>query len=194
MNYYRWYEKDGTCKVICMRCFLTVGVARGLMDLKRLEALHECSRVTVRNNMLVIPASQRTRRQLLASPLARVRDLVRLTEHQSLRMLAACLGIVLLLYVFPTAIELAASQHLTAWFAIILPGDILGCLCLVVLFRMYRTGIALYLLLTVCESYLYKSNLVPESLLVWLVDAVPTIVVAAVVLRFWRKAAGPVLA
>lgn len=194
MNYYHWYERDGTCKVICMRCFLTVGVAHGLMDLKRLEALHACSRATARNNLITMPARQDVRTRLLASTLTRLRAWIDLAGHQSLNMLAVSLGIVLLLYVLPTIIELAVSQHLNAWLAIILPGDILGCVCLVVLFKMYRTGIALYLLLTVCESCLYLSNLVPESLLVWLVDAVPTIVVTAVVVRLWRKAASPVLA
>lgn len=190
MNYYHWYEKDGTCKIICTRCFLTVGVARGYADLKRIEAVHECSRATIRNNVLTMPARQDVRSRFLALARTRGKDLPGL---QNRNILAVFLEIVLLFYLFPTIIELVASQHLNAWLAIILPGDIFGCLCLVVLFKMYRTGIALYLSLTVCESCLYMYNLVPGSLLVWLVDAVPTIVVTAVIFRLWRKATGPVL-
>ena len=193
MNYYRCYEKDGTCKVICTRCFLTLGVAHGVADLKRLEALHKCGWEPLRNNGCAIPACQRHKIWPLSA--SRIQPLFKTSgQRESLNALVMFAAAVLLLYVLPTAVELAASRHLNTWFAIIVPGDILGCVCLALLFKMYKTGAALYLFLTACESYLYMRNVISASLLVWLVDAIPTIVVTALILRQRRKTFAPVLA
>jgi hypothetical protein len=93
------------------------------------------------------------------------------------------LSIATLLYAVPTVLELLAAQRLDPWFGVILPGDIIGCALLVAVFRMHRTGLSLYLLLTACEGSLYAFHIVTANALPWMVDIVPTLAVTAIILR-----------
>jgi hypothetical protein len=93
----------------------------------------------------------------------------------------ALLLIVSLLYVLPSVIELLATRHLNPWLAVILPGDIAGCAWLFGVFKMQRTGLILYLLLTACEGCLYVSNIVSVGALIWITDLVPTLIAAGII-------------
>ena len=93
----------------------------------------------------------------------------------------ALLLIVSLLYVLPTVIKLLAARHLNPWLAIILPGDLAGCAWLFGVFKMQKTGLILYLLLTACEGCLYVSNTVSADALIWIADVVPTLIVAGII-------------
>lgn len=77
-------------------------------------------------------------------------------------------------------IKLLAARHLNPWLAIILPGDIAGCAWLFGVFKMQKTGLILYLLLTACEGCLYVSNIVSADALIWIADLVPTLIVAGI--------------
>lgn len=90
---------------------------------------------------------------------------------------------VLLLYAIPTVFELAATKHFNPWLAVILPGDAIGCACLVIAFRMPKLGLALYLLLTICEAALYRSGIVAARDLIWIVDLIPTLTVGCLIMR-----------
>jgi hypothetical protein len=48
---------------------------------------------------------------------------------------------------------------------------------------MRRTGLYLYLVLTACEGSLYAFHVVRANALLWMVDIVPTLAVAAIILR-----------
>ena len=91
-------------------------------------------------------------------------------------------SVVILLYALPTAVELAAVQHLNPWLAVIFPGDLIGCAWLVAIFKLRRTGWFLYLALTACESCLYVSHFMTANALVWVVDLVPTLAVLGMIL------------
>ncbi len=56
-------------------------------------------------------------------------------------------------------------------------------MCLIAVFKMRRAGLFLYLFLTACESGLYAFHIVAASALLWIVDLVPTLVVAGIILR-----------
>ena len=83
------------------------------------------------------------------------------------------------LYALPTAIELLAIWHLSPWIVAVLFGDLTGCTYMATVLKMPRTGVLLYLTLTVCEGLLYMSHRIPPTLLVWIVDLVPAIVTAS---------------
>lgn len=182
MNYYRRYDEDGNCEVICTRCFATVGVASGSNAARRMEALHVCRKKTDREESNVIPIN----RDAGGSPEAAMSGGGFFPFSAKLKDLNAWVlfpAVVLLLYALPTVLELAATKHFNPWFAVILPGDAVGCAFLITVFKRPRTGIILYLLLTICEAALYEFHLVPVGDLIWIVDVVPTLVVSYLVLR-----------
>lgn len=183
MNYYRRYDENGNCEVICTRCFATVGIAGGFSDARKIEALHLCGRKTNQDAPKIIsidsavgrpPASFSNPVERMFGPSGKLKNL----NTWILFLLA-----VLFLYAIPTVFELAATKHFNPWLAVILPGDAIGCACLITGFRMPRTGFALYLLLTICEAALYGSKVVATRDLIWLVDLVPTITVACLIMR-----------
>jgi hypothetical protein len=88
----------------------------------------------------------------------------------------AYVTIVFFAYALPTAVEFIATQHFNPWIASILPGDIVGCLCLAAIFKLRRTAVLLYLTLTVLEALFFQLDLVSAHALIWIVDLVPTLV------------------
>jgi hypothetical protein len=179
MNYYRRYKEDGTCEVVCTGCFHTLGVANGLAAVREIESQHQCARKAVSaTNCEMLPQDDRSRLSLsrLIPFFGRMRHL----RRTNLTILL--FSIVILSYALPTVIESLAAQHLSPWLAVILPGDLAGCICLAIMFRMRNVGVLLYLLLTICESYLYLSHVVSVNTLVWITDLVPTFTVILVAL------------
>lgn len=94
-------------------------------------------------------------------------------------------------YGLPTIIELLAAQDAHLGIAIILFGDVIGCACLVTFLEMPVFGVALYILLTLCEAWLYFTHAISAGHLVWFADLVPAAIVALRIARM-RSAAHPV--
>jgi len=176
MNYHRRFSEDGACEIICIGCFETIGIAKSGAAAKEIEAQHVCGKKPI----LTIPANSGPATALkFIEPVARIPAIAR-----GLHLLGTLLAAGLFLYALPTELEWVASHHVNSWFAIILPGDLTGCVCLAVAFRMRRTGVLLYVLLTACEAFLYSARVVSADALLWVVDLVPTLVVAcAIALR-----------
>lgn len=183
MNYYRRYDENGNCEVICMRCFATVGIANGLSAARKIEALHVCGRSTDHDLPKVIPIDTGVSglSRLILNPVERMFGPSGKLKNLNTWMLF--LLAVLLLYAIPTVFELAATKHFNPWLAVILPGDAIGCACLVIAFRMPKLGLALYLLLTICEAALYRSGIVAARDLIWIVDLIPTLTVGCLIMR-----------
>ena len=76
-------------------------------------------------------------------------------------------------------IEAGAAVYLGPWSAFIMFGNVAGCACLFVLFKHRTMSIVLYLLLAVCESFLYATRIVSPHLLLWITDSVPTLIAVA---------------
>jgi uncharacterized membrane protein YgdD (TMEM256/DUF423 family) len=170
MNYHRRYHEDGSCEVICTRCFLTLGLAKQHRAAQEIETQHVCGRTTGKELSRIHANAERL---VFVIP-GRLRQL-------NIALLLLIVGVVL--YALPTMVELAAAEHVSPWVATVLFGDFTGCACLAAVFKMRRTGLLFYLLLTGCEGALYASHTLSANALVWLVDLVPTLVVAGKIAR-----------
>jgi hypothetical protein len=173
IHFYRRYDPDGRCKVICMQCFQTLGTAWDRHSLEEMEAAHVCAfwregapSAAVRRGMREVRAE---------APLLR--------EALQLQTFPLVLLTVLALYLLPTALEFAASYALNPWLAVILPGDLIGCAVLAGLLRMPRTAVILYVLLTAVESFSYAVSGTVVSGLCWFADLIPMLIVLILVLR-----------
>lgn len=173
IHFYRRYDSDGRCKVICMQCFQTLGMAWDRQSLEEMESGHACA-------FWREGAPDAVPRELKKPGRTEVRLL-----RGALRMDAWALIplMVLALYAVPTALELAARQMLNPWLAVILPGDLIGCAVLAGLLRRPRTGLLLYFLLTLVEGVFYLGGAARPHELAWFADLVPTVLVVTLMLR-----------
>jgi hypothetical protein len=176
MEYFRRYNPDGSCVVICLRCFATIGAAGNVSAALTLENVHKCVRHPIADkNQVSTPILRgvETSRENLSS-----RFLKSAARLQMPYTLLFFLAIFLLLYAFPTVIELAAVRWAVPAIGIVLFGDLVGCACLATILRAPVVAGALYLLLTVCEFWLHSTGVVRRVLLPWILDLVPALVVA----------------
>ena len=103
-------------------------------------------------------------------------------------------AVLVLLYAFPTMVELAAERWAVPAIGIVLFGDLTGCACLATILRQPVVAGALYFSLTLCELWLHSSGAIRSVLLPWILDLVPTLVVAGeVVWMRLHRATSPLL-
>lgn len=184
MYYHRRSHEDGSCEIICTRCFLTVGTARGLAAIKALESQHTCPAPASINQPL------RQLQQKVTDP--KSNWLSRYSSRlASLPIPLLLIAVALLLYVIPTAVEIVLSVEVGPWLASIILGDFVACAFIFAFFKMRRTGVILYLLLTISKIWLFSAHLIPASSLPWMTDAVPVLIVIgkAASLRMHAQAA-----
>ncbi|HEV2273924.1 MAG TPA: hypothetical protein VGR96_07145 [Acidobacteriaceae bacterium] len=177
MDYHCRYREDGTCEVICTRCFLTLGVADGLASVREIEASHICAgRSPLPLNGLDSPVF--SARQGPASAHSACASSRSVGEQSISLLLLYFLSLTGVLYATPTIVEIVLIRHISPWFAGIVLGDALGSALLYGVFKMRRSAILLYLVLTVIESCLYGFQIVSADALPWITDLVPAVVVA----------------
>lgn len=175
MKYFRRYNSDESCKIICLQCFATIGTAKNSTDALDLEHQHVCSGPHV-----VRPDQQSTGnfRVIQTSDPAVSGSLLDFAAHLRMPDMALLLvTILLLLYGLPSVIEFAALYWRISAVGIIVFGDVAGCACLATILRMPATGVTLYLALLVCEIGLQSTGALPRPLLPWILDLLPTIAV-----------------
>ena len=175
MEYFRRYNPDGSCVVICLRCFATVGTAGSVSAALTIESVHECTRHPIAD-----PKQAST--GILSGVETSLGDLSSRFLRSAARLQMPYtplffLAIFVLLYAFPTAVELAAVRWAVPAIGIVLFGDLVGCACLATILRAPVVAGALYLLLTVCELWLHSSGAVRRVFLPWILDVVPALVV-----------------
>lgn len=186
LRFYHRYNEDGSCKVICMDCYATLGTASDRDEVAQLEAVHTCREWK--------RAAERIAGETATIPLREEGTADSWTLSGPERVLArlhpALLAglVALLLYALPTALEIAARSHVNTWLAVIVPGDVAGCVVLGWLAKMPRTAIALYLLLTACEGCWHLARVTHGVAMAWFVDLIPAIVVMCVMVRRGRRA------
>ena len=183
LRFYRRYYEDGSCKVICMDCYDTLGTGENRHDVARMEARHVCSHA-----LLPADAAKKNLRAYLLAGVDRVRD----AEQWMARLHPALLAILLIvvLYGIPTILEILARQEVNTWVAVILPGNILGCMVLIAILRMPRTGLGIYLALAACECWLHVTHIMRGVTMAWIVDLVPTLVVLILLIVRLPKGGG----
>ncbi len=176
MEYFRRYDPDGSCVVICLRCFAAIGTAGNVSGALTLENAHECTRHPIADQKQASPgimSSVETSRVDLSSSFLRAAARLQM-PYTPLFFLA----IFVLLYAFPTAVEFAAVSYAVPAIGIVLFGDLVGCACLATILRAPVVASALYLSLSFCELWLHSSGVVRRVFLPWILDLVPTLVVA----------------
>ena len=100
--------------------------------------------------------------------------------------MAAC---VLLSYVIPTWIERLLVGRIGPFWAFVMIGDVAGCALIGALTR-WRIGIVLYLMLDVVETVLFRTHIVSPTAMMWLADAVPTLLLSLLAIMVVRVRGG----
>jgi len=179
MNFYYRSLPDGQREVVCTRCFLTVGAAWEIDEIRRIENTHQCRAVRASAAAPQPPVNPGPR---VPPQLQALRAAVepRLKSHLARNFLLV-FAAALLLYLVPTLFEFTALRSWNPWIAVVIPGDLAGCLCLAVVFRKVRAGIALYFLLTAIEAGCYWFQIMSPGVLLWVTDLVPTLMVSAII-------------
>lgn len=178
-HFYRRYDPDGRCKVICMHCFQTLGTAWDRHSLEEMESAHLCAYW-----MEGAPSPHVRVNRGLPSEAPMLRSLLHIPTGL-LVLLTVMVG-----YALPTALEMAARHALNVWLAVILPGDLVGCAMLAGLLRKPRTALLLYLLLTAIEAICHAAGVARGRQLIWFADLIPTLLVLILVLRLKLRAQG----
>jgi hypothetical protein len=175
MEYFRRYDPDGSCVVICLRCFATIGTAGNVSAALTLENAHECTRHAIASQKQASPGIFR---RIAASGGDLSSSFLRAAARLQMPYTPLFfLGIFVLLYAFPTAVEFAAIRYGVPAIGIVLFGDLVGCACLATILRSPFLAGALYVSLTFCELWLHSSGAVRRAVLPWILDLVPTLVV-----------------
>jgi hypothetical protein len=182
MDYYYRFFTDGSCDIICTRCFLKIGKGQG-PDAARKEAdLHICQVGRRAEGVATAFAEQQTVERLSR----RARGFEILTLPAPFLLLLA----VLLFYVLPTLLEFAVFRHASLWTLGILLGDLSGCIGIFVVLKKRKLAVFLYLALTVVECWLYSTQVLSAHSLIYLMDLVPTAIMASAILRPNARLAG----
>jgi hypothetical protein len=181
MYFHRHFLDDGSCKIICTRCFQTVGQASGVIAIKQLEAAHLCH---VRGSTNGHSYEQPENAIHLVSPAKRpARHLSYARRILGLPVPLLLVLAILLLYGLPTVLEFALQRFTGPWLAGIILGDLTACICLFSLFKMRRTGVVLYLALTIAKISLYAAHAIPANVLLWITDSIPAFIVLIKIAR-----------
>lgn len=188
MRYYRRYYSDGRCVIICTRCFTTLGTAAGFTTATELEAQHVCGQPMMPRVSDAALKSYATFRDR-DNGTERFLNFLRRLDRKYVGLLFAAIALVV--YALPNLMELAALRYASPWLVNIIFGDLIGCLCLALVLRMPRTGVVLYLALSLVEGWLYATGKVSPATLAWITDAVPTLVVAGRVVQLRARTVLP---
>jgi len=180
MYYHRRYLEDGSCEVICVRCFQTLGTAEGIAATRHLEAAHVCKVLAFPN----APCRDRSENASHLVPTIKGGQLSSYSK-QILGLPVPLLLLVapLLLYGLPTALEFLLQHFTGPWLAGILLGDLTACICLYAVFGMRRTGMVLYLVLAITKICLFAAQAIPANVLLWMVDSIPALLVLVKIAR-----------
>lgn len=184
MDFYYRSLPEGRCEIVCTRCFLTLGAAQAIEEIRRIESLHQCAAARIPTLQTAVAtrrfsADAETRSPATLSAISGGTANLPLPLRNALRLVAAAV----LLYFLPTAFELVAMHHWNPWICSLLWGDLTGCAFLCFVLGKVKAGICLYCLLTVFEAGACWLHLMPLSVLPWFTDLVPTVVVSVTVLR-----------
>jgi ABC-type multidrug transport system permease subunit len=99
-------------------------------------------------------------------------------------LVAACVNLIavciLLSYIIPTLVERFLVGLIGPLWAYLVLGDAIGCAAIGFLTR-WKLGLGLYVALTAVEAFLFHYRVVSLGALSWIVDAVPTLLLCALI-------------
>lgn len=180
MDYFYKFCADGSCDIICTRCFLKIGSGPEARTAREQADLHICRapRETVAGNEGNLPGylvTEATRERIL-----RWVDGV---EISKLPVPVLLLLAIVVFYILPNFLEFAILRHASPWAAKILIGDLAGCIGIFVALKKKKLAVILYLALTAVECWLFSAQIISAHSLFYLTDLVPTAVMASAILR-----------
>jgi hypothetical protein len=186
MNYFRLYRKDGTLKVICSLCRSTVGIAGDSSTAAEIEARHRCcagarSESRVVNIARYQFATNATSSVILSGDCEKHSD-----PRTPANIILTLLSAAFFLYAVPTSLEFLAAQYFNPWLACILLGDLVGCVWLISIFKMRKTGLLLYVVLATLKTCMCVTQFIPSTTLFWITDAIPAVVIVSMIARAGR--------
>jgi hypothetical protein len=180
-HYYRFLA-DGSCDIICTRCFLKIGKGQTPDAAREQADSHICQVASCPGDFVNAPATEETG------------DAVRemLPNFGILRLPTPYLLLLafVLFYAIPTVLEMAILRHPSLWAVDILIGDLSGCIGIFVVLKKKKLAVLLYLALTAIEFWLYSTQVISAHLLVYLMDLVPSVIMAVAILRPNARPAG----
>ena len=187
MNYFRLYRKDGTFKVICSLCRSTVGIAGDRSAAAEMESRHQCYARRQNEERVVNIAPY----QLAAKAASTVQfpgDRTALSKP-GIRtdIIFTLIAAAFFIYAVPTSLEFLAARYFNPWLACILLGDLIGCIWLVSVFKMPKTGVLLYVLLATLKTCLCVAQLIPSTTLFWITDLIPAVVIVSMIARASKR-------
>jgi len=187
MKYFWLHRKDGTFKVICSCCRSTVGIAGDSSVAAEIEACHQC-RPTARGEKRVVNIARYQFETKATSSLIPPGDCPE-PSKPGIRTgtIFTLISAAFFIYAVPTSLEFLAAQYFNPWLAGILLGDLIGCIWLVSVFKMRKTGVLLYVLLVTLKSCLCVTQLIPATTLFWMTDVIPAVVIVSMIARANRS-------
>lgn len=183
LDFVHRFNEDGSCETICTRCFTTAGRARDLKRIQWLERVHDCRTHPPPDLHSGLPNQGQKQSELAGNHRKEQRWRIP-GRLESTRILLFLFSLVLCSYLLPSVIELQMIKRVGVWLSCIVFGDLVGCSLLSFVLGLRKTGAGLYLCLTGSEIWLYVTGVVAKPLLPWLVDVVPTLAIAGLVLFF----------
>jgi hypothetical protein len=168
MKYFRRYNPDGSCRIICLRCFATIATAKDSPEALDFEHQHVCARQHRSAPQQKSTGNFRVIKTFLPAKSSSVLNFVARLPRPDVALLLMLT--LLLLYGFPTIIEVAALQLRIPTIAVILFGDLVACAFLSTILRMRNTGVSLYLALSLCEIGFHSTGTLPCPFLPWILD------------------------
>ena len=106
-----------------------------------------------------------------------------------LLVVLAVVACVVFSYILPTVIERLLVSRIGPFWAYVMLGDVVGCAALGALTR-WRIGIALYVLLDVVEAILFRTHVLSTAAMMWVADAVPTLILCCLAIMVIRVRGG----
>lgn len=173
LDYFFRDRDDGQCEVICTSCFQGIGLAQESGAIQQLMENHACNPHKISTDPETSPSGRtmRTARKRLQ------RD-----TGGSIRPAAALVLVAFSLYIIPNLFEWMVSQFVTPWFAVLVLGDLAGCIALIFVFRRVWLGILLFIATFTAKAVAFEYQSVSPDSLIWITDLLPTLF-AAMLLR-----------
>lgn len=172
MDFYCLARKDGVYDVICTRCFATVISTTDPSFIQEAQTVHRCTVFKSSSLGTVSLGNELGKQVRIGAPsmLARLR---------CVRLPVLLVLAILVLYAFPTGIELLLFYSTHRWVDVLFVGDLFGCGCIYFVLKKGHLAMAIYLSITAVEATVYGLRFLPVQSLCWFADTVPTMVFIA---------------
>jgi hypothetical protein len=184
MSYYQTKNASKTYKIICTRCFQSLGIASDPSSAKIMESNHVCSSTPEQPISTLLDTRSTLLAEYVPDSTSMLRQITETIGPPDSRYCVTTIFVTFILfYILPGLTELVALRYVNPWIALVLFGDAVGCFYIYRVLKMQKMAFVLYLVLTLGEAIFYSTHLVSSQLLLWLVNAIPAAFISMIVAR-----------